>query len=116
MYHFILVLHIIFAILLIGIILVQRSDSDGFGLGGGGNSLMAGRTSANLLTRTTAILATLFILSSLGLNYFGPKHKSAASIADQISATGDSSLDKPAEAPEAKPVPKEAPAVPKPKE
>ena len=53
--------------MLIGIILIQRSDSDGFGTGtgGGGNQFMTGRGSANLLTRTTAILATAFIILSL---------------------------------------------------
>ncbi len=97
MYTVILVVHIIVALMLIGLILVQRSDSDGFGLGGGGNSLMTGRASANLLTRTTDILATIFILTSLGLNFFGERHKAASSLADRISATGETPLDNPAQ-------------------
>lgn len=64
-----LVVQAMVAIALIGMVLIQRSDSDGFGLGsGGGSNLLSGRTSANLMTRTTAILATLFILNSLALS------------------------------------------------
>ena len=69
MYDFLLVVQTIVVLLLIGIILIQRSDSDGFGTGsgGGGNQFMTGRASANLLTRATAILATIFIVLSLVL-------------------------------------------------
>ena len=64
-----LVLHVIIAVALIGVVLVQRSESDGFGMGSGSNmNLMSGRASANLLTRSTAILATLFIVNSLALS------------------------------------------------
>lgn len=70
MYDFLLIVQTIVVLMLIGIILIQRSDSDGFGTGtggGGGNQFMTGRASANLLTRTTAILATIFIVLSLAL-------------------------------------------------
>jgi preprotein translocase subunit SecG len=64
-----LVVHVLVAIALIGIVLIQRSESDGFGLGSGsGMNFMSGRTAANLLTRTTAILATIFIINSLVLS------------------------------------------------
>ena len=64
-----LVVHVIIAAALIGVVLIQRSDSDGFGMGAGSNAnLMSGRASANLMTRSTAILATLFILNSLALS------------------------------------------------
>jgi len=64
-----LVLHVFVTIALIGVVLIQRSEGGGLGLGGGqgmGN-FMSGRGTANLLTRTTAILGTLFFLLSLGL-------------------------------------------------
>lgn len=68
MIQVLLVVQVLVATALIGIILIQRSDSDGLGLGGGsGSNFMTGRASANLLTRATAILATLFILNSLTL-------------------------------------------------
>lgn len=85
MYNILITFHVIVTVLLIGIILIQRSDGDGFGTGSGGGagSFMTGRSTANFLTRTTAILATFFILSSLGLTLF-IQHGKQASIADQI--------------------------------
>ncbi len=69
MEHVLLVVQVVIAVALIGMVLIQRSDSDGFGLGGGsGNNLLSGRSTANLMTRTTAILATLFIVNSLALS------------------------------------------------
>ena len=64
-----LVVQVIIALALIIMVLIQRSDSDGFGLGGGGgNGLISGRGQASLMTRTTAILAALFIINSLALS------------------------------------------------
>src|SRR5271165_4348789 len=64
-----LVLHVFVTIALIGVVLIQRSEGGGLGLGGGqgmGN-FMTGRGTANLLTRATAILGTAFFALSLGL-------------------------------------------------
>ena len=63
MYAVLLTIEIIVCIALIGVILLQRSEGGGLGLGGGGgmSGLMTGRGAANALTRTTVILATLFI-------------------------------------------------------
>jgi protein translocase SecG subunit len=62
MITFLLVVHILLALALIGVILVQRSEGGALGMGGGGGGgFMTARGSANLLTRTTAIIATLFI-------------------------------------------------------
>jgi preprotein translocase subunit SecG len=68
----ILVIHLLVAVALIAVILLQRTAQDGGGLmGGGGGGTMGGlftaRGSANLLTRTTAILATSFLITSLTL-------------------------------------------------
>ena len=70
MYETLLVIHLLIAIALIIVILLQRSDNDGFGLGSGsggagGSGLFSARGQANFLTRTTAILATVFMLNSL---------------------------------------------------
>lgn len=66
MITFLLVVHTIIAIGLVGVILLQRSEGGGLGIGGGtGGGLMTARGAANLLTRSTTILATLFILSSI---------------------------------------------------
>jgi preprotein translocase subunit SecG len=86
-----LVLHVLIAVALIGIVLIQRSDSDGFGLGSGsGANLLSGRAKANLLTRTTAILATLFIVNSLVLSVLASGSRETSlveTIAEQESAT-----------------------------
>jgi preprotein translocase subunit SecG len=69
MIKILLVLHVFVAIALIGVVLIQRSEGGGLGLGGGqgmGN-FMSGRGTANLLTRTTAILGTAFFALSLTL-------------------------------------------------
>ena len=64
-----LVLHVFVTIALIGVVLIQRSEGGGLGLGGGQGmgSFMSGRGTANLLTRTTAILGTAFFVLSLSL-------------------------------------------------
>jgi preprotein translocase subunit SecG len=65
-----LTIHIIIAIALVGIILIQKNEGGGLGIGGGGGTmggLMSARGTANLLTHVTAVLATLFFLSTLGL-------------------------------------------------
>lgn len=87
MYTVILILHIIVAVLLVGIILIQRSDADGL-LTGSGNNMFSGRSTANFLTRVTAVLATIFIFSSLGLSMYAHKQPSG-DIADKISAVDD---------------------------
>src|SRR5579884_3916352 len=63
------ILDIFVTVALIGVILIQRSEGGGLGIGssGGMGAFMTGRGTANLLTRTTAVLATLFMLLSLAL-------------------------------------------------
>ena len=66
----ILVAHILLALALVGVILLQRSVGGALGIGGGGGgggSMMSSRSAANLLTRATAILATCFIATSIML-------------------------------------------------
>ena len=68
-----LVIHILLALALIGVVLLQRSEGGGLGIGGGGGGgggggmggLLTGRGTANLLTRTTAILAAGFMVTSM---------------------------------------------------
>ena len=67
MYTFFLVVHAIVAAALVGVILMQRSEGGGLAGGGSPAGLMSARGAADFLTRTTTILATLFILLSIGL-------------------------------------------------
>jgi preprotein translocase subunit SecG len=63
------VLHVFVTLAMIGVVLIQRSEGGGLGIGTtqGMGSFMSGRGTANLLTRTTAILGTLFFAISLTL-------------------------------------------------
>jgi len=68
LFLFLTVVQAIIATLLVGIILVQKSEGGGLGTGGGNPSgLMSARGAADFLTRTTAILATLFVVLSIVL-------------------------------------------------
>jgi preprotein translocase subunit SecG len=72
------------ALALVGVILLQRSEGGALGMGGGGfGGLMTGRSSANLLTRTTAFLAAGFIATSLLLAIIATHRSAPSSILDQ---------------------------------
>jgi len=68
-----LVIHLFVTLALIGVVLLQRSEGGGLGIGSsqGMGSFMSGRGTANLLTRTTAILGTAFFVLSLALALLG---------------------------------------------
>lgn len=107
-FHVFLIVQVIITIAMVGLILLQRSDSDGLsGLsgGGGGNSFMTGRAAANFLSRATAILATLFMANSLALAIMTTSGRDAPSLADSIAAektvapaATDAGVEQPAEA------------------
>lgn len=66
MITFLLVIHGLITLALVGVILLQRSEGGALGIGGGGGGgLMTARGAANLLTRSTTILAALFIVMSI---------------------------------------------------
>jgi len=86
-----LVVHMLLAIALIGIVLLQRSEGGALGIGGGGgmSGFMTGRATANLLTRATAVLAALFFSTSLGLTWLsGQRPHAQRSIVDQPAKSG----------------------------
>ncbi len=81
----ILVIHLLIAIALVGVILLQRSEGGALGIGGGGGGgLMTGRQAGNLLTRTTAILATTFFVTSLALAIIANNRSTGASPFDSV--------------------------------
>ena len=64
----VLVIHVMIAVALIAVVLLQRSEGGALGIGGGGGGgagIMSGRGTTNLLTRTTAILAASFMATSI---------------------------------------------------
>jgi preprotein translocase subunit SecG len=91
----VLVIHLLLAIALVGVVLIQRSEGGALGMGGGGMSgFMTGRSTANLLTRATAVLAALFIVTSLTLAKLAGGERESRSILDQPPAVTE---EKPAE-------------------
>jgi preprotein translocase subunit SecG len=88
MFQTLLVIHVILTLAMIVIILLQRNASDGLGGigGGGGSGFISSRSQANLLTRTTAILATFFIINSLALSWLSQHDMRRASLVDKIAA------------------------------
>src|SRR3981081_720789 len=65
----VIVIHLMIVTVLIGAVLLQKSEGGGLGMGGGAG-FMSSRGTANLLTRTTAILAFGFYLTSLFLSWY----------------------------------------------
>src|SRR6478609_2747310 len=89
MQNVLLVAYLIIVLALIGVILLQRSEGGGLGMGGNAGGLMTVRGSANLLTRTTAILAALFFATAIGLTILSELDRGTTSILDQAaSSTG----------------------------
>jgi len=107
----IVVIHVLIALSIIGLVLLQHGKGAdmGSGFGGGASGSLFGATgSANFLSRTTAVLATLFFLSSLGLAYLATNKPKEG---------GGTVMDRPVRTEPAKPAteaPKPAPAQPAP--
>ena len=79
----ILVIHVLIAVALVGVVLMQRSEGGGLGMGGRTDAFMSVRGQQNVLTRSTAILAGAFIITSIVLAFIGGTHsKRAGSIMD----------------------------------
>ncbi len=104
-----LVIHLLLAIALVGVVLLQRSEGGALGMGGGGGGLLTGQAAGNLLTRTTAILAGAFFLTSLGLAILANHQSQAPSPFDQVPVTTPAAAK--AEATKAK-APAKTPALP----
>ena len=76
--------HVLIAISLVGVILLQKSEGGALGMGGGGMSgFMTGRSTANLLTRATAILAAAFMMTSVLLVVMHNRERAPRSIIEQ---------------------------------
>jgi preprotein translocase subunit SecG len=78
-----LVIYLMVVIALIGVVLIQRSEGGGLGIGGG-SGFMSARGTANVLTRTTAILAALFFITSLGLSILSHYQSQPSDILNRI--------------------------------
>ena len=95
MENILLTLNIIFAIILIILILLQKSEGGALGIGVSQDSFMFSRSAGNFFTKATAIIATLFIICSLSLTIIGRKDlPSSTSVMDKIEEKEDDSLPK----------------------
>ena len=87
MHAVILVVHLMVAVAMVGVILIQRSEGGGLGIGGGTmGGMTTARGAANLLTRTTAILAGIFMTTSIILAIMASGPSRPASIIDTLPA------------------------------
>jgi preprotein translocase subunit SecG len=75
---------IVVSVILVGVVLLQRSEGGGFVGGGSPSGMMSVRGAGDLLTRTTWILATLFFTISLTLTILTGREKGAASVVDRL--------------------------------
>jgi preprotein translocase subunit SecG len=79
----VIVIHLMLAAALIGVVLVQKSEGGALGMGGGGMSgFMSGRSTANLLTRSTAVLAACFFATSIALALLASSQRATHSVVD----------------------------------
>ena len=93
MQEVLLVIHLMLAIAIVITVLLQRSEGGALGMGGGGGSgvgggLMTGREAANLLTRSTAILAACFFATSLTLTILAGNTGERSSILERSNSDG----------------------------
>ena len=84
MENFILSLNIISAVLLVLLILLQKSEGGALGIGASQDSFISSRSAGNFLTRSTAIIATLFIITSISLTIVSNKKTSNTSVLEKI--------------------------------
>ena len=95
MENVILTIHLILALLLIGVVLLQRSEGGGLGIGGGGGTMSA-RGAATALTKLTWIFAAAFITTSITLTILAARGQVGGSVIDSAATTTDATTDAPA--------------------
>ncbi len=85
MENVVLIVHLILALSLIGVVLMQRSEGGGLGMGGGGG-IMSARGAATALGKVTWILAIGFICTSIGLTIIAAENAALSSVVDRAGA------------------------------
>ena len=83
MQNVVLIIHLFLAVTLIGLVLLQRSEGGGLGMGGGGGA-MTGRAAGSAMTKLTWVLAIAFICTSLSLTILQVQKSSGSSVLDQL--------------------------------
>ena len=91
MENIILVLNIILAVLLVAIILLQKSEGGALGIGVSQDIFVSSRSAGWFLTKATAVIATLFIITSISLTIMSKTEFSSSSVLEKIEEKEDSS-------------------------
>ena len=87
MQTFVIVIHLMVVLAMIGVVLLQKSEGGGLGMGGGGGGgFLSSRGTANVLTRATAILAAVFFATSLILSILAGFSRNPSTILHNTSA------------------------------
>ena len=97
LFHFLLVVFAIVAAALVGVILMQRSEGGGLGMGGSPAGLLSARGAGDFLTRTTAILATLFVILAIALAFVSAKRGTPGAIDETLQRGAPAAQTQPAD-------------------
>ena len=89
MSNIVLVVHLILALILIGIVLLQRSEGGGLGIGGGPGNALSGRGTITGLGKLTWLFAILFLTTSISLTILSASNQSGDSVIDQFQVNTD---------------------------
>ena len=84
MENVILIVHLILALCLIGVVLLQRSEGGGLGMGGGGGGVVSGRSAATALGKLTWLFAIAFICTSITLTVIAARNADGSSVLDRL--------------------------------
>ena len=84
MENVVLIIHLLLALALIGVVLLQRSEGGGLGMGGGGGGAISGRAAATALGKVTWLLAIAFICTSIALTIIAAKNSAGSSVLDRL--------------------------------
>jgi len=84
MENFVLILNIILAILLIGSVLLQKSEGGALGIGVSQDNFISSRSAGSFLTKSTAIIATLFIVTSISLTIMSKENLPTKSVLESV--------------------------------
>lgn len=90
MENVVLIIHLLLALSLVGVVLLQRSEGGGIGMGGGGGGAMAGRSSLSALGKVTWVLAAAFISTSIALTIIAAENSAGGSVLDRLRDTPQS--------------------------
>ncbi|MCF3596106.1 preprotein translocase subunit SecG [Rhodobacteraceae bacterium LMO-12] len=100
MENVVLIIHLLLALALIGVVLIQRSEGGGLGMGGGGGGAISSRSAATALGKVTWILAIAFICTSIALTIIAAQKSAGTSVLDRVGgsapATQETAPDTPA--------------------